>query len=735
MTSLIRPLVSWWHINPATLSGACDIIVVKSNDGTYRSTPWHVRFGKFRILNAEDKIVRVYVNDKLSPFCTMKLGSQGEAHFVEETEDDVCSELLTSPLISVNQSPANIEPLSLDAQIADTSDSLSVEDTVLNLDPFIQSHETSSLDASACDPSDKGEDSASLPSTKSIPKPFDFRAVSDSMDARSDSGKSKDGGDGASVLSRDAADASEITAAQDDGKSLASEGVVDPYDKLDSVSLIREAMSPMHSATSPIVTCSKSDPEQESGVDLEPYTLTTLNAITSLDLSLCRDELERIGGSSAPTSEQHGVFNRSLITEMNFTIRGKRMLANDQLMARVNNEYILPWVDAAPIVTAVLAFGSATLDSSWGPPVGDVGGTASSREQTPPTSPSGRTRGRGGSYLWWIGRLYRRDGDEYHDDDKKADSDAPFDADLESGSNIAQPGSPVGSLATSSLLYSPMIGGAPNNKDQDGVRHRLSQIPNSDMLESLHLKPGRNLIRFVVTSGFQGTQEVTSSIYLWDESDKIVISDIDGTITKSDLMGHFAYLIGKDWTHSGITKLYQAIRKNDYRVLYLTSRAIGQAGSTRSYIRDLEKDGARLPDGPVLLSPDRLLESLSREIKGSPHEFKIAALNNVLALFPRGHKPFYAGFGNRDTDTTSYRAVGIPPSKIFIINPKGEIRTPQISQLNESYSSLKDGIDQFFPPFKQGIQESPVEEVDEAYNHVNFWKIELPPINPDDFLE
>ena len=39
-------------------------------------------------------------------------------------------------------------------------------------------------------------------------------------------------------------------------------------------------------------------------------------------------------------------------------------------------------------------------------------------------------------------------------------------------------------------------------------------------------------------------------------------------------------------------------------------------------------------------------------------------------MFPSDRNPFYAGFGNRDTDEISYLKVGIPKGKIFIVNPK-----------------------------------------------------------------
>ena len=37
-------------VNTSTLSGAIDVVVVRQLDGTLRSTPFHVRFGKLQLL-------------------------------------------------------------------------------------------------------------------------------------------------------------------------------------------------------------------------------------------------------------------------------------------------------------------------------------------------------------------------------------------------------------------------------------------------------------------------------------------------------------------------------------------------------------------------------------------------------------------------------------------------------------------------------------------------------------
>ncbi len=92
--------------------------------------------------------------------------------------------------------------------------------------------------------------------------------------------------------------------------------------------------------------------------------------------------------------------------------------------------------------------------------------------------------------------------------------------------------------------------------------------------------------------------------------------------------------------------------------MYLTSRAIGQAESTRDYLAGVAQDQYQLPEGPVLLSPDRLIQAFTREvIQRKPQEFKIQCLKDVKKLFSEVGTPFYAGFGNRITDAMSYRSV------------------------------------------------------------------------------
>lgn len=66
----------------------------------------------------------------------------------------------------------------------------------------------------------------------------------------------------------------------------------------------------------------------------------------------------------------------------------------------------------------------------------------------------------------------------------------------------------------------------------DGKHYAKTLRLSSDQLKQLNLKPGPNTIQFSVTSSYSGFAVVSARIFLWEDTDQIVISDIDGTITK-----------------------------------------------------------------------------------------------------------------------------------------------------------------------------------------------------------
>lgn len=225
---------------------------------------------------------------------------------------------------------------------------------------------------------------------------------------------------------------------------------------------------------------------------------------------------------------------------------------------------------------------------------------------------------------------------------------------------------------------------------------------NHKELSKLDLKYGKNTIIFKVGGV---NKQLDGHIYFWDYDEKVIISDIDGTITKSDLWGHIYCLIGKDWTHGGVASLYSKLYRSGYKIMYLTARPLQQSFSTKKYLTNVDQDGAKLPDGPIILSPDGLFAALYREIIiKRPEDFKIACLENLKGIFG-GNNPFVAGFGNRITDIITYKSIEISPIRIFTVNESGRLYGEFIGELTSTYKSLNDFMDSLFPPVKKG--ESP----------------------------
>lgn len=225
-------------------------------------------------------------------------------------------------------------------------------------------------------------------------------------------------------------------------------------------------------------------------------------------------------------------------------------------------------------------------------------------------------------------------------------------------------------------------------------------IPVEADLWKLHLKEGCNTVRYLARKDKGDVVSISCNIFLWNWTDRLVVSDVDGTITKSDLLGHFYAMLGKgaDWTHPGICNLYSKIERNGYRMVYLTARSLSQINQTKSYLFTLQQDGVRLPMGPVLTAPQRFFTALTQEVSKQSHVFKIACLTSVRAAFPPSTKPFFAGFGNRYSDVISYDAAGIPTHKIFIIDPSSVLH---VCLVRQTYRDLGHLVDVTFPPVKR----------------------------------
>uniref|UniRef100_A0A674E8G3 phosphatidate phosphatase n=1 Tax=Salmo trutta TaxID=8032 RepID=A0A674E8G3_SALTR len=246
--------------------------------------------------------------------------------------------------------------------------------------------------------------------------------------------------------------------------------------------------------------------------------------------------------------------------------------------------------------------------------------------------------------------------------------------------------------------------------------------------ERLNLREGANKVMFSVTTQYQGTCRCEAAIYLWNWDDHVVISDIDGTITKSDALGHILPQLGKDWTHHGIARLYHKIHQNGYKFLYCSARAIGMADITKGYLQWVNDKGTILPKGPVLLAPSSFFSALHREVvEKKPEVFKIACLTDIRDLFNPQRKPFYAAFGNRTNDADAYKEVGVRDTRIFTVNPKGELIQEKNKGSKSSYTHLSELVEHFFPMISEDGRSSSFDCPE--FSHFSYWREPLPPLD------
>ncbi|XP_014445171.1 phosphatidate phosphatase LPIN1 isoform X1 [Tupaia chinensis] len=263
------------------------------------------------------------------------------------------------------------------------------------------------------------------------------------------------------------------------------------------------------------------------------------------------------------------------------------------------------------------------------------------------------------------------------------------------------------------------------------VSYKKTLRLTSEQLKSLKLKNGPNDVVFSVTTQYQGTCRCEGTIYLWNWDDKVIISDIDGTITRSDTLGHILPTLGKDWTHQGIAKLYHKVSQNGYKFLYCSARAIGMADMTRGYLHWVNERGTVLPQGPLLLSPSSLFSALHREvIEKKPEKFKVQCLTDIKNLFFPNTEPFYAAFGNRPADVYSYKQVGVSLNRIFTVNPKGELVQEHAKTNISSYVRLCEVVDHVFPLLKRS--HSSDFPCSDTFSNFTFWREPPPPFENQD---
>jgi phosphatidate phosphatase LPIN len=651
---------AWNSINPATLSGAIDVIVVENEHGDLYCSPFHVRFGKFSLLRPYEKKVEFKVNGTKQEYA-MKLGEGGEAFFVFETSDKIPQSQQTSPLASPESSPTLAPERSITLSDLQEPDLLQLDgenvrrrgSTITRpgpnvlpphklrpgMSPLLWYHVEIRF-ANVC--------------AKGVSAP----AVASSSSPELNGGRPSSSG-WLDVPTRQSPPSEpllphshRVPSEQDDSNDEASG---------DSPSASQRSRSPpplgLHEANQLARTLA----EELSAVHIP--TRVTDTGDLMLDMASFKGSEEdaikaEILARKILSEELQGDYDIGALFGMdeegNLWIYSSEE-AKEAAMQRTVASLRPP----APILA---------IDAASDPGYASDDSTASSR-----------------------GPVHRRS-----------------ESDVGHGSDRTPPTTPGSASSASHHLQR---------------NYAKTLRLTSDQLKALDLRHGENSMSFTVNRA-----TCTANMYLWRHDTPVVISDIDGTITKSDALGQVLNMIGRDWTHAGVAKLYSDIVANGYNIMYLTSRSVGQADTTRAYLNGIVQDGYRLPRGPTILSPDRTMAALRREIYlRKPHIFKMATLRDIRSLYGPDNHCFSAGFGNRLTDQISYRTVDVPRNRIFTINSNAEVSLDLLS-LNKklSYVNMGEVVDHYFPPVSTLVKGGGVEYTDFAY-----WRDE--PLELDEF--
>ncbi|XP_047438235.1 zgc:123305 isoform X2 [Mugil cephalus] len=424
-----------------------------------------------------------------------------------------------------------------------------------------------------------------------------------------------------------------------------------------------------------------------------------------VSMSLCGQE----GDTSQITKEK---FMEHLVTYQDF-VNNPGIIEDPSLVICINSNYY-NWAVAAPMVLSMTTFQKNLPKSTIERLV---------KDKMP--KKSGR---------WWFSwRRRDLDNSQKHSKEEQEEPLASVSSTVKATLDDMD-SDEVAGLGRKAIIPSSLSTETLNAAQSISQMYRKSLRLTSKQIEHLNLRDGANKVVFSVTTQYQGTCRCEAAIYLWNWDDRVIISDIDGTITKSDALGHILPQFGKDWTHKGIAKLYHKIHQNGYKFLYCSARAIGMAAITKEYLQWVNDKGTVLPKGPVLLAPSSLFSALHREvIEKKPEVFKIACLSDIRDLFNPQRRPFYAAFGNRTNDAYAYKQVGVSDTRIFTVNPKGELIREKTKVNKSSYSHLSELVEHFFPVLSADGSSSLALDCPD-YSSFSYWKEPLPELDLDALL-
>eukprot|EP01018_Ginkgo_biloba_P028432 Gb_16345 [translate_table: standard] len=220
---------------------------------------------------------------------------------------------------------------------------------------------------------------------------------------------------------------------------------------------------------------------------------------TGIGVSLCRHLLSEGMGCAAAAQ----AFDSEKVSMEELNSSGEANLKTEKLVVRVGGQYF-PWDAAAPIILGTVTFNlKSSAESEGAIPIECL-----KEAESKTYGPDFIVTSQGG---WRL---------------------RPF--------TLRRPNTPERSICARSVsedvpVIEPEVEALVIKKSsykQSGKGKVRTNTPTSEQLASLNLKEGQNIITFKFSSSLFGKQQVDARLYLWKWNTRIVVSDVDGTITR-----------------------------------------------------------------------------------------------------------------------------------------------------------------------------------------------------------
>jgi phosphatidate phosphatase LPIN len=605
---MFTALSSLFDLNKSVLSGAMDVIVVRQKDGSLKSTPFYARFGSFKIIKSKEKIVSIKVNG-IETDVKMKLSSSGDAYFLESEnnrlslinnlsqEDNKSTDVPNSVSEKKNYtSELNVIKEELEHDIVTNRvdfekkknqmivENDNLDNTLKNKEKIAETSKITEINKEDAYEEDDSTESIkrcnSLPMIKSrlAYKEFEDQELGLLDTQIFEKSTNKDSlnfinNNKASPLKKVQSNicqstinklnqeeslnqVNSIEATEDETECTNIQEVeeVNPIsEKIEEYSMVtKESNTIINSISNPL----KNSDKRFSNVDFKSKGLKyyqngivkkikeeqklrseqILDLCEEVELSLCLEEVHK---NPIKCKE---VFKKFLVNKADFNKNLQSITANPNLAIRLCNK-IYTYKAGMYLLTMRIIFNSdpdeQIMKDLMTVTPGGIFSFARSKKVLPVIDMDQQE----------VRRVTKLEANNIND--------------IRININLS------------------------GNRRASISKRTLS--PSSSILEQLNLNPGKNTIQYYCYSRLTGLKVLESEIYLWEYHDKVVISDVDGTITRSDVLGQLMPMFGKDWTHSGVTELFQNIYNNNYKILYLTARALCQANSTKSYLSSINQ--------------------------------------------------------------------------------------------------------------------------------------------------